>query len=174
VKDQTADSVFTDYGIFQFPVLRHVKSANLQVSISHCDDFGISLVFPEEHPLGIDIEKVEDKIIETLDSQLTETEKTLLRNSTLFTDYGHTLLWTVKEGLSKIFRTGLMMDFKTLEINSISFQNGIYESHYTHCGQYKAFSCIIEQYVCSIVTPKKTNVDLTSFWNQVRDVLSPD
>ncbi|MEL7002016.1 MAG: 4'-phosphopantetheinyl transferase superfamily protein [Bacteroidota bacterium] len=171
VTDQSADSIFTEYGIFQFPVVKNVHNSNIQVSISHCDNIGISVAFPEEHPLGIDIEKVEDKIVETLDRQLTEEEKTLLRKNNLFTDYGHTLLWTVKEGLSKIFRTGLMMDFKALEINTVELKDGIYESHYSTCAQYKALSIFADQYVCSMVVPKNTTIDLTTFWGQLKGAL---
>lgn len=172
VAPQETNNIYVDYGVFQFPVVKNVQNSNIQVSISHCDNIGLALAYPEEHPLGIDIEKVDDKIIETLDTQLTSKEKNLLTENNLFTPAGHTLLWTIKEGLSKIFRTGLMMDFKTLEIKSIELTKGIYESTYTHCGQYKALSTVIGNYVCSVVLPAKTNVDLDVFWNQLKSIIS--
>lgn len=171
IKEQSADSIFIDYGVFQFPVVKYVQNLNLQASISHCDNIGLALIYPEEHPLGIDIEKVEPKIIETLDRQLTDKEKELLTKKNLFTDSGHTLLWTAKEALSKIFRTGLMMEFKTLEIDAITLQDGIYESTYTNCGQYKAFSCILDDYVCSIVLPKNTTVNFGFYWQSFKKVV---
>ncbi len=165
IKNQSPDSVFIDYGIFQFPVLKYVKDGNKQVCISHCDNIGLALVYPEEHPLGIDIEKIESKIVDTLTTQLTAEEKALLRSNNFFNDVGHTLIWTVKEALSKIFRTGLMMDFQTLEVESIKQHDGYFESSYKHCAQYKAISMVKGVYACTITVPKNTSVDLSNFRN---------
>jgi 4'-phosphopantetheinyl transferase len=34
-------------GVFQFPVVKNIANSNIQVSISHCDNLGISLAFYE-------------------------------------------------------------------------------------------------------------------------------
>ncbi|WP_315823364.1 hypothetical protein [Paraflavitalea speifideaquila] len=41
---------YIGFGVFKFPVVKHCFHSNMQVSISHCDDIGIALAFPEEHP----------------------------------------------------------------------------------------------------------------------------
>lgn len=43
------------FGVFYFPVIKHVENKNIQVSITHCDSIGIALAYSEEHPLGIDV-----------------------------------------------------------------------------------------------------------------------
>lgn len=172
ILNQPITSVFIDYGVFQFPVVKNVPDINAQVSISHCDDLGLALAFPEEHPMGLDIEKVEDKIVETLDSQITDKEKALLAASNLSKEKGYTLFWTVKEALSKILRTGLMMDFKVLQIESLKFDGQSFTCDYTHCGQYKSLSIIVGDYVCTLVLPKNTTVDLTDYWSTVINTIT--
>ena len=170
-KRQALESFHIDYGIFQFPVVKHALHENWQVSISHSDNVGLALAFPEAHPMGIDIEKIEDKITDTLESQITTSEKSLLEQLNIANDMGHTLLWTMKEALSKIFKTGLMMDFKSLEVQSLEFNNGYYQGEYTNCAQYKTRSFVSSEHVCTIALPKNTQVDLADYQKQLKQVL---
>ncbi|MEM9340630.1 MAG: hypothetical protein AAGA66_17985, partial [Bacteroidota bacterium] len=90
-------SICIDSGVFHFPVVQCLKTPNSQVSISHCDIIGASIAFEETHPMGIDLEKVQDKHKDVMLSQLTEREQLLLRNIQLNNAQGYAVLWSVKE-----------------------------------------------------------------------------
>lgn len=55
----------------------------------------------------------------------------------------YTLLWNIKESLSKIIKTGLMIDFKILELESIELENGYHVGYFKNFPQYKSVSLII-------------------------------
>jgi len=156
-------------GIFQFPVVQYAVTRNLQVCITHCDNIGIALAYPEIHPLGVDIEKTNKANINVIKGQLTADELTLTQAVTLSDDVSCTMIWTMKEALSKILRTGLTIDMKVLEIQSLVKEGpDLYTSHFKHLIQYKAISCLSGPYVCSLVIPRKTMVDLSAFWQAFR------
>lgn len=112
-------SIEIGYGIFQFPVVRHPYFHNVQVSISHCDNIGIGLAFFEEHPMGIDIEKIDASRIDAFKTYIDEEELSLFIDCDLSIIEICTVIWTIKESLSKILKTGLMIDFHALKIKSI-------------------------------------------------------
>lgn len=156
-------SILIDQGIFQFPVVKSAAVQNIQVSISHCDGIGIGMAFPEEHPLGIDIEQIDDNKTAAIKGQLSDKELSLLPGCGLSLTNGCALLWTVKEGLSKIFRTGLMMNFHSLEIQTLEREGPFYISTFSNFAQYKAVTCLTALYACSLVLPRKTTVELDAF-----------
>ncbi|TWV98760.1 4'-phosphopantetheinyl transferase family protein [Chitinophaga pinensis] len=156
-------------GIFQFPVVQYSITRNLQVCITHCDNLGIALAYPEVHPLGLDIEKTNKANVEVIKGQLTTDEHSLTKAISLSEDASCTMIWTMKEGLSKILRTGLTMDMKVLEIQSLVKEGpDLYTSQFKHLIQYKAISCLSGPYVCSLVIPRKTTVTLDEFWQAFR------
>jgi len=59
-------------GVFRQPLIYYAHEPNIQVSITHCEDFGAAVAFPELHPLSIDIEKVRPEKKGVIESQLTE------------------------------------------------------------------------------------------------------
>lgn len=158
-------SILIDAGVFQFPVVRHVGTNNIQVSISHCDGWAVAVAFPEEHPLGVDLETVQRKNLEALAGHMTERERELLRPLALSAATGLTMLWTMKEGLSKVLRTGLTMDFKILELHALEAGESVIEGTYRNSIQYKALSFPSCEYVISLVLPKKTTPIMEDFWN---------
>ena len=158
-------SYFIDFGVFHFPVIKSISNQNLQVSISHCDNIGIAIAFPEDHPLGIDIEKVDVGKIEAIKSQFSSEEIRLISESKLPVSIGYVTMWTVKEALSKIYKTGLTINFKMLEIKSLEKMELNYRCTVLHSIQYKAISCYSGDYICSIVLPNNTIPDLEQFWN---------
>ena len=164
------NAVFIDSGIFQFPVVKSKLLSNVQVSISHCYDLGVALAFPEEHPLAIDIEKVDASQKEAFESQLTDDELRLIAQVEPDPLIGGVTVWTIKEALSKILKTGFMIDFKVLEIQSLKKSGHCYTSEFIHCGQYKAVSCRYGNYICSVILPKHTTCDLSDFWLSFKEV----
>lgn len=159
-------SLFIDFGVFQFPVLKSpVVNQSIQVSISHCDHIGIALAFDEAHPMAVDIEKVCARQIESIKSNISTQEFSLISASGLSLEIGCTMIWTIKESLSKIFRTGLCIDFKILEIASLKHSEAVYTSTFSNFIQYKALSFFAGDYVCTVVLPRNTTADLTDFIN---------
>lgn len=164
------DAVFIDSGIFQFPVVKSKFLSNVQVSITHCDDLGLAVAFPEDHPLAVDIEKIDATQAEAFESQLTTEELRLIAQVEPEPLIGCVTVWTIKEALSKVLKTGFMIDFKALEIQSLEKSGHCYTSEFIHCGQYKAVSCRHGDYICSIVLPKQTSCDLNDFWLAFKEV----
>jgi 4'-phosphopantetheinyl transferase EntD len=157
-------TIAIDSGIFEFPVVKYIPNGNMQVCITHCDETAIALSYPEAHPLGVDIERTDKDNTTAIQDQLTIGELTMATSTSLPLSVACTMIWTIKEGLSKILRTGLTIDLKLLEIKSLKRDNHLYTSEFQHLIQYKAISCVAGKYVCSVVIPRNTTPDLQQFW----------
>ncbi len=157
-KDLT--KILIQSGIFTQPIVTYDKKQNIQVSISHSDDFGAAVAFPEAHPMGIDIEKIHRDQNEAIEREVTESEIKLIKGLPYSYETMLTLLWTTKEALSKVLKTGLMTPFKLFEIAKIEHQQDRMLSFYKNFAQYKTLSFLIGNTVCSLVYPMKTELDL--------------
>jgi 4'-phosphopantetheinyl transferase len=164
VGDYHTAKILIHAGIFNQPIATLEDKKNIQVSISHCDDFGAAIAFPEAHPMGIDIEKINIEQNEVIERETTESEIKLIKNLPFSYAKMLTFLWTVKEALSKVLKTGLMTPFKIYEIDKIEIQHDYMLCFYKNFAQYKAISFTIGDYVCSITYPIKTdlNIDILS------------
>jgi 4'-phosphopantetheinyl transferase len=143
-------------GIFTQPIVTCENQSNIQVSISHCEDFGAAIAFPEAHPMGIDLEQINVKQNKVIEREVTESEITLVKRLPFPYEVMLTLLWTAKEALSKVLKTGLMTPFPIFEVDQIEFRQDYMMSHYKNFAQYKAISFILGACVCSIAYPMKT------------------
>ena len=162
-----SSSIWIDTGVFQFPIVKGEQLQNIQVSISHCDMIGCSIAYREAHPMGIDVEKISADKTKVVLSQLTQAEKLLLTTNANI--YGYTALFSIKEALSKILKTGMMLDFKFLEVQEIKETNGIVECAFTNFGQYKAFAFLQKKYVFAIALPKRTTMALDPIIELLKD-----
>lgn len=159
--------IHIDFGVFGFPVVKCAAISNIKVSISHSDDIGIAVAYPEEHPMGIDIELIDPEQLSTLSSQIEVSEKALTTNS--IADY--TVLWSIKEAVSKIFMTGLTMGLELLTVKEFKYAGAYYESTFANIAQYKAISYVHERYVCSVVLPARTTPALVELKAALQAVL---
>lgn len=152
--------IWIDFGIFQFPVVKGGVTSNVQVSISHTDLVGLALAFPEEHPMGVDLEVVEPKNLELLKTQMTKDELQLLtpyaKEPFLFALFG------MKEALSKILRTGMMFPFHFLELEDLEVSGDFFLAKFKHFRQYQGISYFRNGLVCSLALPRRTEVDLVA------------
>lgn len=155
-------SIWIDFGIFQFPVIKSSSIQNMNVSISHCNDLGTAIAFPEEHPIGIDLEKISNDKLELLKKELIAEERILLKNNKLDDIIGYVTFWTIKEALSKIFKIGLTSELSLLSIHKVENNYPIIQTEFTNFSQYKSVSFIMNSYILSIVIPKKSNFDRQS------------
>lgn len=147
-------SICIESGIFGFPV---VRCANVQVSISHCDEAAVAIAFPEHHPVGVDIEIVREENMETLATALVENEKRLLGGDNAF---GYTAVWSAKEALSKILKTGLTLDFEILQVQSVAEEQAVLVFKYKYFYQYKAIVFPYGRFVITCAVPANSKMDI--------------
>lgn len=171
----TNNAVFTDVriypGVFNQPILQLQNIGNIQLSIAHADEMGMAIVFPEAHPMGVDVEIISQEKSETINLVITENERSRLPLLSADTNIGLTILWTIKEALSKIMRTGLMTPFQLYEIAGVQYKDGIAIGDFTNFPQYKSLSWISGHHAWSIVLPKNSNVDFAAI-NRFRQTLN--
>ena len=166
-----ARSFYIDQGIFEFPVVKGTGQ-NIQATISHCDDIGMALAFPEEHPLGLDIEQISGEKADAIKSQISPAEEALLQSCNIPQLTGYTIAWTIKEALTKIIRTGLTMDLRLTEIKSLEEDGRQYVTTFRHFSQYKALCSHSGDYACAVVVPAKTTPNLDEFWTCFTNIAS--
>ncbi|WP_048506545.1 4'-phosphopantetheinyl transferase family protein [Chryseobacterium angstadtii] len=163
LKSFMEDVVVTDAwiapGIFQQPVLYVPQGGNIQLSISHTTEVGIAVVFSEEHPMGVDVEAISMDQIEAIKEIVTPGEQHQLSLIDADINKSLTVLWTVKEALSKILKTGLMTPFSLYEIENVEYSDGIITCSFINFPQYKSISWLSEGHAWSVVLPKKTDLD---------------
>ena len=107
-------------------------------------------------PLGVDLEKIDSGNIEVLENQMSTMEKKisllpLPRAARV------TLIWTAKEALSKVLKTGLITPLEVFEIEKFEhLASNCVAGYYKFFPQYKVVSFIVKGYICSIVYPAVT------------------
>lgn len=153
-------SIWVDTGVFQFPIVKGANLQNIQVSISHCDTIGFSIAFPEAHPMGVDVENINPNKADVVLSQITAKEKGLLKNAGLNKMAIYIAIFSIKEAVSKILKTGMMLDFEFLEIDTIKLEKQVLTCTFTHFGQYKAIAYLKKEYVFAIALPKRTDIQM--------------
>jgi|GEM_PF-1740369 Phosphopantetheinyl transferase len=137
--------IYIENGIFNQPVISGGIKLNCQLSISHTDNIGVSIVFDERHPLGIDIEDMGNENISYVEALLTPKERILLKEETSL------IAWTSKEALSKCLKTGLTLPYNWFEIEHISqLHEGLYEVYFSDYKQFKAICISGGKYVIAI------------------------
>lgn len=147
-------------GIFGQPIISN-NYQSIQISITHSKTICAALAFPESHPMGIDIEYINSHNLDILKYQLTNNENNLLNSFPVDFNTGITLLWTVKESLAKILKTGILLPLDLLEISTVKKLNNMSTlSLYKNFIQYKSISFIQYPYVCSLTFPANTNLSL--------------
>lgn len=153
--EEEPDKIAIDRGIFTQPIVVHDGSANIQVSITHCGDTGISVVFPEAMPLGIDLEKVQPRQSRMLEAHMTAGELKAVRELPYDGPAKLMVLWTAKEALSKILKTGLLIRFELLELKGCEAREGLIHSSYEGFPQYRSVSFVVGEFVCSVAYPAR-------------------
>ncbi len=144
------------YGVFNQPIVKCQGHSNIQVSISHSDNYGASLAFQEAYPIGIDIEEASHDRAGLAKSQLSEFE---INNHLAKDRYSPIMLWTAKEALSKALKTGLLCDFNLYEISKIGKIGHYIECQFTKFPQYKTLSFFSDNIYVSLALPHDTNLE---------------
>lgn len=157
VHDISIPDICIHNGFFKQPIIEYSININCDVSISHCECYGISIAFPNELMVGIDVEMIRERSMNTIKSQLTQTEKKqidLFQNTQLYT-----VMWTIKEALSKALKIGFTVPLNIYEIDKIRYDGLLYNCTFVNFPQFQAVAYIIKCYVVTIVYP--ANLKLT-------------
>lgn len=158
LQNKSLSFTLIENGVFNQPIAYHPLPTDVQISISHSDSMGAALAFPNAHPMGIDLEMITEAHVTTIKSQLTLIEK---QKAALFSENEpmiFTLLWTVKEALSKALKCGFMISFELFEIEEMKQKENYVESSFKHFQQFKAISFPLAETICSLVYPTGTHL----------------
>lgn len=157
-------SISIEPGIFGQPIVHHRCSIGYDISISHNSQQAIAIAFDAGHPMGIDIEKFDYTLYQTLLSAVPDEEARFLDCSDNASPELLLVLWTAKEALSKALRCGMMTPASVLAIESLERSPSCrYQSVFRNFGQYKALSWVSEATIISIVLPLRTEIDFDPF-----------
>lgn len=160
VGEENPQNILIKQGFFNHPIVISANNQNVQVSISHCEDMGATVAFPEAVPMGIDVEWVDPQKTNVLESQMTEKEKALIKSFPNSYNAMLVLLWTAKEALSKVLKTGLLTPFHIYEIDYLTANHSCIISNFRNFTQYKGISFNLGCYVCTIIHPKSIEICL--------------
>ena len=149
-------SIQLRHGVFDFPLIECRELPAVQVSISHSGDTVACIVFPDEHPMAIDVEEIKEGSKDEIATQITKEEKELFKGLSENEDTFFTRLWTIKEALSKVLKTGMTASFELYKIDSIKHNNGFCLSTFTNFIQYKAVSYNYGNSIVTVVLPERT------------------
>lgn len=158
LQNKNLSSTLIENGVFNQPIVYHPLPTDVQISISHTDSIGAALAFPNAHPMGIDLEMINDAHLITIKSQFSLIEQQKAARISGNEPFIFTLLWTVKEALSKALKCGFMIPIELFEIEEMKQKMNYVESSFKHFQQFKAISFPLAETVCSLVYPTGTHV----------------
>ncbi|MDT0150202.1 4'-phosphopantetheinyl transferase superfamily protein [Priestia aryabhattai] len=170
IQEEHLNKIIIERGVFHQPIVVYPHKKNIQVSITHCENIGAAIAFPETIPMGIDIERVSIKRKDILKSKMTDQEKKLIKSLTYPEEFTLTLLWSAKESLSKILKTGLTLPLDILAICKLEIKENAVLGYFENFPQYCVTSLIFHQHVCSITYPKGTLLDLKAIKGTVEKI----
>lgn len=128
------------------------------VSLSHGGGLGMAVAYSEGHPMGVDVEKVEEGRLEAMRSQMTAGELGMLAGWRGEPAGLAALVWTAKEALSKVLRTGMTTPMWVYELEGSRWEAGCLVSGYRWFGQYRAVSWESGGLAFSVVGPGRSEV----------------
>jgi phosphopantetheinyl transferase len=147
-------------GVFEQPVLEISNcSARYDISVSHKDNIAASLIFPQYHPAGIDIDVIVPQNINTLNRLITAYEQQICLDDS----ERKMVIYTAKEALSKIMRCGLTVPVHFLEVKKLQKEEKYYYGVFTNFCQYKFISFAVDDYIITMVFPRNSKCTIERF-----------
>lgn len=163
--EERLEEIMIQNGIFGQPIVKHAANQNIQVSITHCNNYGAALAFFEDYPMGIDMDLINENNCKLIESCITDKEKRLIEQVPYDYSSALTLLWTARESLSKVLRTGLTTPMHIFAVKNIETSCDGIINNYENFAQYTTLSFKLNEYMISITYPKniQLNFDVSSF-----------
>ncbi|MCZ8522705.1 4'-phosphopantetheinyl transferase family protein [Paenibacillus caseinilyticus] len=142
------------HGLLEHPVVTVPGHSNVQTSITHVDRAACALAFHEDIPLGIDLELIREDRTDAMDSLLTAAERDALRQLPYARSTALALLWTAKEALSKVLRTGLTMPVSCYETLHLQAEEMMMQGQYVCFPQYRFTAFVAGPSAVAIAYPR--------------------
>jgi phosphopantetheinyl transferase (holo-ACP synthase) len=159
--EKNLSSIQISSGVFKHPFIRYQGWEIPGVSVSHSDEYSGAIVFPQWHPMGIDIEKINISKHDIIKTQLTIDEVNILQKNDRDNIDTYCQIWAIKEALSKSLKCGLTTPFSVLEIDKVEFADGgKIQCHFKNFGQYRSYSFLMNGYAIALVMPKNTVMNI--------------
>jgi 4'-phosphopantetheinyl transferase len=160
-KERELSGVRISTGIFNQPVVSRTSAHPVHVSISHSDNLACAAAFPLAHPLALDVEQVDPKKTDIMASQSHPDELKLCADLGVTRDASATLLWTAKEGISKVLQTGMTAPFEIFRINKVECHStNRFTGFFSNFAQYKFEAWHLGSTMLTFVLPKRTHMQL--------------
>ena len=143
-------------GVFGQPLIHHPRAGSAQVTLSHSHGLAVALAYPDEIPMGVDLETVSASSAVTILSELqtSDAEKAWLaaRMTNAATACG--IFWSAREALGKSMKIGLNCPLGILALDYIeSFGSTTWIGSYANFPQSRCLSQEIQGRVLSIAMP---------------------
>jgi 4'-phosphopantetheinyl transferase len=148
-------------GAFGQPIV-HALAQPIDVSISHTDEQACAIAFAAEVPMAIDVERVDERRIEVMKTQLLPREIAAAARAACGSAVATVLLWTAKEALSKALRCGMTCPFELLAVETIAADGRCASGSFRNFTQYRFESWTSGDLVVTIVLPRscRSGLDL--------------
>lgn len=148
-------------GVFNQPIVKHASVNVPEISISHKRAVAVALAFDAGYCMGVDIEEHCERSTHVIQSQLTAAERRSVKEGALDYKSACSQLWSVKEALSKVLKTGLTARLEIYEATDLEFDRGVLSKcFFSNFYQYRAKTWIVEKYVLAIVFPRNATLEL--------------
>lgn len=148
-------------GVFDQPVVQGRFERTWAVSISHSEHLACSLAYPEEHPMAVDVERIDLARTTVMQSQIVPDEGDRAIAVCGSVELAATVVWTAKEALSKALRCGMTCPYELLETVDMSGSADGYTGRFKNFGQYRFQSWRRGDHVVTLVLPKRTEMEIT-------------
>jgi 4'-phosphopantetheinyl transferase len=147
-------------GVFAQPVVLN-SGSRASVSISHTDDSAAALAFDSTHPMGLDIECLDEEKASAVEAQLTAKEKIMVASLSQNRSEARFVSWAMKEALSKVLLTGLMTPLPIYEIATMVTEDDVWRATFRNFGQYQAVALLVRRHVVALALPKNTQIQIS-------------
>lgn len=120
-----------------------IMDSSFAVSISHSKNVAVSVAYPKYLSFGIDVEFINPK-----------RELALKKMSPRATSIKEaTVLWTIKEALSKALGTGVVLDLETYEETDLQVSNDVYSCSFRNFSDYSGVAFCNDTLCVGMVFP---------------------
>ena len=128
------------HGVWGFPIVQTVGLADTGISIAHTNRHAIALFCPNNtHPIGIDVEEINEENRMLVEKFLLKRELSLLINTSAVLAI---VLWSAKEAAGKALRVGFNVPESLLEVFSIKKIGRMYHIRFSQLPQLNAIARI--------------------------------
>jgi 4'-phosphopantetheinyl transferase len=148
-----------DHGIFGFPIVEP-NHFGINISLAHTKHTGIAVCTSQKYPVGIDIEELSSSNNQIIMSTLTKVELGLSNHNNLTETVFLHILWTAREALSKVIRTGFLVPMSLLSIKSVTPISKHFKIEFVNFSLFTGLVFCIGNHSVCVVIPTMVSLDI--------------